>query len=197
MMHSIFGVVLCGGKSTRMGMDKAFLVGPDGIPMWQRMSNLLTEFCEKVFISCRQDQLELFGPDTDMITDLHMDTGPAGAIISLMEFNREMPWLITPCDMPRVGREILEKLIEARDRKADCVVVYNEAKSDIEPLLSLWEPGAYGMVSEMFRAGEFGIRRYISALRTKRVIIGDPELLFNLNTREDLSILAKKMTNED
>src|SRR5215213_7303867 len=75
------GLVLAGGKSTRMGEDKS-------IVQWHNkeqhyyVADMLTAFCKEVFISCRAEQGETVDRNYKIITDEYENAGPLGAIVS-------------------------------------------------------------------------------------------------------------------
>lgn len=55
MAAPLYGLLLVGGKSTRMGQDKAQLIYRDDQPEWIRLHSLLNAHCEKSFLSHRAD----------------------------------------------------------------------------------------------------------------------------------------------
>jgi len=103
----ILGLILAGGRSSRMGEDKAMLrIGNEAL--LERTSRILREAgAQRVAIS---------GARAGGIADLWPDTGPIGGIASAM---RELPdgeWLVVPVDMPRLGPAVLAPLLA--DRRA-------------------------------------------------------------------------------
>lgn len=129
MKTKTFGLVLCGGKSTRMGVDKA-LIDYHGISQYKWAAKLLAGFCDTIYFSVSKalsDQIE--GP---IIIDKELDQGPLGGIQSAFEFNDEVNWLVMPCDMPELQSSEIELLVE---RKNACCF---EIEGRVNPLLAYW-----------------------------------------------------------
>lgn len=102
---SFAAVLLCGGKSTRMGRDKAFLDW-NGRPLWQVQLEKLRELGpERLLISCRAEQHIV--SDAEMVFDPpETDDGPLGAITRCLELV-QMPLLVLAVDMPWMTVEFL------------------------------------------------------------------------------------------
>lgn len=129
MKTKTFGLVLCGGKSTRMGVDKA-LIDYHGISQYKWAAKLLAGFCDTIYFSVSKalaNQIE--GP---IIIDKELDQGPLGGIQSAFEFNAEVNWLVMPCDMPELQSSEIELLVESK--KACCF----EIEGRVNPLLAYW-----------------------------------------------------------
>ncbi len=155
MKTKTFGLVLCGGKSTRMGMDKA-LLEYHGIPQYQWATNLLAGFCDTVYCSVSKalaDQIE--GP---IIIDNELDQGPLGGIHSAFEFNPEVNWLVMPCDMPELQSSEIELLVERK--KACCFKI----EGRINPLLSYWPNELIKSVKQAYGKGMRSPKRLVDQL---------------------------------
>src|SRR5215217_2924884 len=96
------GLVLAGGRSSRMGSDKASLVHPDGRTLAVRCRDLLLEAgCESVVISLRHDQEIPAGlEDVAVVRDPEGEScGPMGGILSGMRLGSDADWLVVACDL--------------------------------------------------------------------------------------------------
>ncbi len=100
------GVILAGGKSSRMGRDKRSIILPGGLSMGEKSKRILTlSLCKDVVVS---------GPGG--IEDIHPGKGPlAGIEASLHEVSGEFA-LFLPCDMPFVTPEQVSLLIQSSER---------------------------------------------------------------------------------
>ena len=79
---SISGFILAGGKSRRMGTDKALLVF-QGKPLLEHMIGLIAPLCNKVFIGGQNSDYTSFG--VEMIPDLYSDCGPIAGVFFFFE----------------------------------------------------------------------------------------------------------------
>src|ERR1700729_4125113 len=93
----INGLVLAGGRSSRMGRDKTSIPW-HGKEQQYYMADMLKPLCCEVFISHRKEQ----GFETDenykILVDAYTGIGPYGAILSAFEFQPDAAWLVVACD---------------------------------------------------------------------------------------------------
>ena len=113
----MIGVVLAGGRSTRLGQDKVRLRLPgDGRDMLARTADLLAACTDGVVISCRapdagEETLAL--PGIRSIPDAESGLGPLGGVWSALRELRQ-PILVLSCDLPFMDMPTLRRLIDAR-----------------------------------------------------------------------------------
>jgi len=99
------GVILAGGKSSRMGKDKAFLE-LDGMPMLQRAANVMTDLGASRLIVCRNEFEQGYLPD------IYPHHGPLSGIHAAL-FETKLPLLVMPVDMPLVDVPVMSSVLEA------------------------------------------------------------------------------------
>jgi molybdopterin-guanine dinucleotide biosynthesis protein A len=104
----VHGFVLAGGKSSRMGVDKALLrVG--GVPMIEIAVEKLRKFCADVSIVGNREDLAGFA---EVVHETRIDAGPAAGIEAGLHAVRQ-PWvLFVPVDVPLVPAELLRRWCE-------------------------------------------------------------------------------------
>lgn len=81
MGYPLYGLVLAGGKSTRMGEDKG-LISYFGLEHRIYLAKLLAPFCEKTYISCQEVQLSDNLDGYNPLIDLVPSKGPMSGLIS-------------------------------------------------------------------------------------------------------------------
>ena len=135
-----YGLVLTGGKSSRMKKDKS-LLKYHGKSQAEYCFDLLSGFCQRVFISNRSDQSELIEhKDFPQIHDAFSNIGPLDGILSAMAQCPNAAWLVLACDLPFVDEQALTKLIKNRD-DSKIATAYRSAHDDLpEPLCAIYEP---------------------------------------------------------
>lgn len=135
--RGIYGLVLAGGKSERMGVAKAELIYFDR-PQWAYCANLLAPYCDKVFVSMEHaDQISDVPTDMQLVDD-HPGSGPFAGILSALKKYPDNTWLIMAVDMPGTDRAVMNRLIRFRDPDAR-ISCFSDEQGNIEPLLSFWE----------------------------------------------------------
>src|SRR4051812_24633015 len=100
-MDPLYGLIACGGKSSRMGFDKSTIVY-HGKPQRYHVYNLLQPFCEKIFISCNHEQAASILPEYSFIVDTEraQHRGPIAALVSAFEQFPGASFLLIGCDYP-------------------------------------------------------------------------------------------------
>jgi molybdopterin-guanine dinucleotide biosynthesis protein A/molybdopterin converting factor small subunit len=144
MKPPLFGLLLAGGRSTRMGHDKASMViGADGLNQAQRAVQELSAFCQKVFLSLRDGQTAPEGCEHfEIVRDNPKLSGPLAGILAAFKQEPDAAWLVMACDLPFVTPEVLHKLVHARTDGAN-FIAYASATDELpEPLCAIYEPYA-------------------------------------------------------
>ncbi|MEO5913594.1 MAG: molybdenum cofactor guanylyltransferase [Luteolibacter sp.] len=182
------GLVLAGGRSSRMGQDKAALVHPDGRTLLRRCCDLLFEAgCGSVAISLRHDQEIPSGmEDCEIVRDPEgASLGPIAGIVSGMRLHPEADWLVLACDLPRLDAATLANLIESRRDDEKFLSYRSEFDGLPEPLCALYTRGALPVL-EQAQVDDFRCPRKILIRNDCRLLeLPIPRALENANTPED------------
>jgi molybdopterin-guanine dinucleotide biosynthesis protein A len=176
MTPPLFGLVLSGGLSTRMGKDKGSLVY-HSLDQRSHCSQLLKPFCDDVFVSIRKEQESLLSSELKPIFDSSAGIGPAAGILAAHLRFPEVAWLILACDMPGITLQTVEHLVRHRDffRAATCYFL-----SGVEPLFAIWEHKALTHLRDEVLQGRTSPRRALENLDCE-LVPGDAWVLENVN----------------
>jgi len=192
---AINGIVLAGGRSERMGKDKS-LIAYHGEPQREYVANLLSGFCENVYISCRADQTTQIESKFDLLPDTFMGMGPMGAILSSFQKYSDKACLVVACDLPLLDKTILEELLNQRNPSKIATAFHNQQTGFTEPLITLWEPKAYPIMLQFIGQGYTCPRKVLINSDIQELTPKNPTALMNVNRPEELEevkrILAKK-----
>jgi molybdopterin-guanine dinucleotide biosynthesis protein A len=180
MIPPLFGLVLSGGFSTRMGQDKGSLIY-HGIDQRSYCAELLRPFCDEVFVSLREEQRTLLPSPLKPVFD-QLNIGPAGGLLAAYEKNPTSAWLILACDMPFVTSDTIQSLVQHRNPSYAATVYM---LSEIEPLFAIWESRALAHLKNEVLQGKSSPLRALEALTCEK-LKGDPSILRNVN--DSLSI---------
>lgn len=182
------GLVLAGGKSKRMGAAKD-LIQWHGKEQRYYAADMLKDFCEEVFISCRQAQLEHFNPRYNALTDTFLDMGPFGGILSALRSQRDKAWLVIACDLPLLNAETIGFLI--KNRNAQKIATTFESPHDglPEPLITIWESQSYPALLNFLGKGITCPRKVLMNSDVRILKPLQPETLMNVNTPEDAEMV--------
>ena len=189
------GLVLAGGKSLRMGYDKSSIEW-HGKEQRYYMADLLKQYCDEVFISCRADQQNEVDRHYKTLPDTFVDLGPYGAILSAFREKPDAAWLVVACDLPLLDIETLQYLVAHRNPSAVATTFESPFDGLPEPLITIWEPKAYPVLLSFLSQGYTCPRK---ALRNNDVHIikaENADALMNVNTQDELekvkNILLRK-----
>lgn len=187
----LLGLVLAGGRSARMGTDKAGLVHPDGRPLARRTCDLLAAAaCSGCFLSLRHDQ-DLpagFKPDdgTQVIRDPQgPGEGPLAGMLAAMRSHPSADWLVLACDLPRLDLQTLTHLIASRLPGEPFLAYRSEFDQLPEPLCTYYAAEALPWLEEFQNAGIRCPRKVLIRAECRLLAPVTPRALDNANTPED------------
>ncbi len=190
----INGLVLAGGKSVRMGKPKDLLQW-HGKEQRYFAADLLAPFCDEVFISCRQDQLDNFDPDYNALTDTFLNMGPFGGILSALRAQRDKAWLVVACDLPLLDPKSLEFLVQSRNPEKIATTYESPFDGLPEPLITIWEPKSFPLLLNFLGIGNTCPRKVLINSDTLILKPDNPDALMNVNTPEDAEKAQRILKN--
>ncbi len=188
----LYGLVLAGGKSQRMGQDKG-LMNYHGKPQRLYLYEKLNAFCEQTFISCRSEQLEEL-PNLNLIEDRFVGLSAFGAILSAFQQNPNAAYLVLACDMPLVNSEAIAELVNQRQSKKVATAFLNEATQFPDPLFTIYEPKAYPRLLQFLAQAYACPRKMLINSDIQIIEPSRPEILKNANTPEDFAEIKNYLT---
>jgi len=188
----LLGLVLAGGRSSRMGSDKGSLVyGSAGVPQVAVAVGLLERVCAHTYVSISaQQQHEEPYTSFELLVDAFPNRGPAGGLVSAFDFEPAAAWLVLAVDMPRVSLNLLHNLIRQRDSNA-IATVHCHADGVVEPLCAIWEPAAAALIREELEHGRGSLRAVAQRGPAAVARLPEPDRLQNINTPEERSDLLR------
>jgi molybdopterin-guanine dinucleotide biosynthesis protein A len=187
MSKPLYGLVLAGGKSRRMGQDKA-LLQREGQSQLSYVASLLEGVTERTFVSTRPDQQD--DPERSRfatIVDRYEDIGPIAGILSAMDEHPGADWLVVACDLPNIDADTLEHLVAHRGGSQPFTAyrsTYNELP---EPLCAIYAAGSDGLLRGFVGDDILCPRKMLINSDTLLLDQPNPAALDNVNTPDDLA----------
>ena len=170
-----------------MGHDKG-AIDYHGKPQREYMADLLSEFCEEVFLSVRPNQqLESNYP---VLKDTFLGMGPYGGILSAFKKDPNAAWFVVATDIPFVNKTALQKLFDQRNLSKVATCFHNEESGFPEPLISIWEPRAYPTLLRFLGDGYNCPRKVLINSDVEEIEVPNKKVFTNVNTPEDLENLS-------
>ncbi|MEK7826454.1 MAG: molybdenum cofactor guanylyltransferase [Thermodesulfobacteriota bacterium] len=185
-LHDITGVILVGGKSRRMGRDKAFLQIV-GKTLFERVLEIFRESFDRIVLV--GDRAERFAAyDLPVLPDIYPGSALGGLYTALYHAETEYIF-VSSCDLPFPNREILLYLCSLRD--GFDAVVPNTAHG-FEPLFALYAKSCLGPMRVLLESGNFCAYGYYPHVRVRYVkgeelapLDRDGRSFVNVNTPEE------------
>jgi molybdopterin-guanine dinucleotide biosynthesis protein A len=185
-VSGVLGAVLVGGRSSRMGRDKA-LIEIGGVALVDRLAAVLVD------AGC--DPVVAVGPAhlagaVDVAIDRHPGQGPLGAIITALEaaaVHRCAAALVVAVDLPDLDAATVAQLLAASPgaSAAPDPVVVMAATDRREPLVALWTVSCMAPLRTQFDNGTRAVHRALDALTVVEVPV-DARRVRNANTPDQL-----------
>jgi len=183
----IKGLVLLGGKSTRMGTDKSEL-NYHGKPQKEYVKKMLADANLQTFYSVDKPS-----ENKNEIHDTFLNLGPFGGICSAFQKDPNSAWFVLATDLPFVDNTLIEMLLQKRNPSKIATAIKGRNKQFPEPLITIWEPKAYPKLLAYLAQG-YSCPRKILINSDVEIIEIDDDLIRNINTPEEFE-LAKKELN--
>ncbi|MGA7694510.1 MAG: molybdenum cofactor guanylyltransferase [Candidatus Sulfotelmatobacter sp.] len=189
LARDVAAFILAGGKSTRMGADKAF-VDYDGRTLLERALDLARSVTSTVRIVGNREKFAPFAP---VVEDIFQDCGPLGGIHAALRASTTERNLMLAVDTPLVSRAFLQYLISQARGAPEAVVVVPRVDRGWQPLCAIYRREFADAAESALRSGRNRIDRLFDGVRTRVIeqaeleVAGFSLAIFrNLNTPEEL-----------
>ncbi len=193
LVDKIYGLVLSGGKSTRMGTDKG-LIAYHGIPQRDYLYQLLEKICNKTFMSIRKEQETEVSSTFNTIVDEDVFKGPFNGILSAYKKYPDVAWLVLACDLPLIDEKSLRELIKARKGRAEATAFALKENPLPEPLCAIWEPQALKGAKTYLEQGNGSCpRKFLINNNTHLVFPENAQVLMNANSEVEYKEAMTKL----
>lgn len=176
----IKGLVLAGGKSSRMGKDKTQL-DYHGVPQLDYTVELLKENLLDTYVSIAETDES---SEQKTIRDTFKDLGPFGAICSAFRKDPNKAWLVMATDLPFVGKTLIKKLLSKRNPKKIATALKGKSKPFVEPLVTIYEPKAYPVLLNYLSQG-YSCPRKVLINSPVEIVEVEDTLIQNINTPKE------------
>ncbi len=187
--EEVTGIVLAGGRSSRMGKDKGLCSFRDK-PLVAYAIEILKPLCGEMMISANHfpEKYAAFG--IPVVPDEKQNIGPMGGIHACLKRSKTQHNLILSCDTPFVSAQVFRLLLEnIENYQAVCP---SHDTFLVEPLSAYYNTNILGDLEEAIANREFKIMQFLTRIRFRALPIDEQypffskNLFLNLNTPEDL-----------
>jgi len=186
-VRRITAVILAGGRSQRLGFDKA-LLRLDDETLVERAVRKVATLSDEVIVAGGPLPYPL--PGARLVADVYPGCGPLGGIHAGLAAASNLHSLVVACDMPFLNLELLRYMVELAPGH-DVVIPRWDDK--LEPLHAVYSKNCLGPIERLIRGRDLRIVHFLPEVRVRYV--GEEEIerfdpkhlsFFNINTPEDL-----------
>ena len=181
------GLILAGGKSSRMGRDKA-LLPLEGRTMLENIAELSGRIFEEtlVVVNAREKTEGLHLSGAQVYEDLFKDKGPLAGIYTGLSYAKTQAACVFTCDMPLIDEVLIGELAGFWEAGMDGVA-FEDGEENLQPF-----PGMYGrstrlLIRTLLNQGESSMHRFLEVAHLKPLVLRKEKIsvMVNMNTIED------------
>ncbi|MDZ8184295.1 MAG: molybdenum cofactor guanylyltransferase [Nostoc sp. ChiSLP02] len=188
-------IVLAGGKSSRMGEDKA-LISIQGLPLLQRIYGIAKGCADTIYIVTPWPERyqHLLLPDCHFIQEVPLpcDVETHGPLVGFAQGLAQVKteWvLLLACDLPKLRVEVLQEWATRLDRVGDdAIAALAHHPKGWEPLCGFYRRRCLPQLLDFINQGGRSFQNWLGQHPVEVLPLPEPEMLFNCNTPEDLAL---------
>jgi len=186
------GIILAGGKSSRMGSDKALLLY-NNKTFLEHVVCAIKPLVDDILIISNNKEHQ--ADDCTTIPDLILNSGPIAGIYTGLKHTNTENNLVLSCDIPLVQTSILELIIKNDEPDKDVVQIIDN--QNIMPLIALYKKRIAPFLLSELKTGERRLVKSINKLNKKNISVTKDQhnYLININTVADLKTLEYGIKN--
>jgi molybdopterin-guanine dinucleotide biosynthesis protein A len=200
-MNKPAGVILAGGRSSRMGVTRKALIELNGQPLLTHVTGRLADHLDPLLLSCESETSDFDRFGLAIIPDLLPGyRGPLTGLYSALQYlddeGHNDGLVLCPCDAPFIPGNLVQVLLDA-DQSEPGKVIAISCQGVLQPTFSLWQNHHLPAIREaVVERGVGGLKHLLTSLPHKVVewapteSPGEPPPFFNVNTPEELESAA-------
>ncbi len=193
---SVSAAILAGGKSRRMGRDKAWLDLGDGVPLVRRVADALAQVADELVVVTNDERYASLG--YPVVPDRYGEKGAFGGIATAVAATRGELVCVSACDMPWPSPEVYRLLLRLADGYD---VAIPKLGADFETMHAVYRRTCLPAMERALARGDLRVISFFPDLRVREV--GERELravdlrlraFINLNTPEELELARREFS---
>ena len=196
MNEKITGIILAGGKSSRMGCDKG-LMKIAGRSCTEHVYMAIKPVVSEVIIISNRSGYEHL--EIPVFNDIIKECGPIAGIHSGLTHSKNKVNLVVACDMPFINSGLLAHILSNRGQSE---IALAEHEGSVEPLCSFFSKECTSRVEELLLSGERKLINILKEFSVKKISVSSnndfysTDLFFNLNRQVDLDYVSNKLEQQ-
>ncbi|HNR19459.1 MAG TPA: NTP transferase domain-containing protein [Bacteroidia bacterium] len=186
------GIVLCGGKSSRMKQDKSMLIYHSK-PQRYHVYDLLKKYCSEVFISVNDVSQVVESDGYSYLIDDKKNIGPVAGLIRACKANPKTDVIIVGCDYPHLNDEMLKKLIQSNDESFLASAFFNSTENCYEPLLAIYKSECLPFLNYSVENNQNSLQKFLNAVNAHKVYPSSNQQIKSVDIIEEFMSVNEKI----
>lgn len=186
--QNITGIILAGGKSSRIGVNKS-LLEIHGKKVIEYIKDILITVFKNVILISNESSIYNF-LNLPVYPDIHKNKGPLCGIHSGLNNSLNEKNFILSCDMPLVSKELINYITKYWTKKN---IIVTSVNGKIQPLCGIYKKSTVPYIERQLndvQAGNFSIHKLLDTTESEIIEISDKDfytenIFFNINNKED------------
>lgn len=179
----ITGIVLAGGKSSRIGHDKALLEW-GGMRLVERAISIIEPLCDNILVSTNNPDLAYLR--YPLVNDEHRGIGPIAGLHAALRYSRAAHHVVIPCDTPLVTIDVFERLFAITSASHPPACIAGTEDGFVEPLIGCYHRSALPILEEQIYRNDYKLHNALTRMGAEIEIFRDRRLFWNINTKKDI-----------
>lgn len=179
----ITGIILAGGKSSRMGSDKGFVMYKNKAFI-QHIIEAIQPLVNDIIIVSNNPDYDIF--KLKRVQDLIENAGPLAGVYTGLHYTSTENNLLVSCDVPLINTETLKKLTEQINDDHD--VIQLESMGKTMPLIAMYKKRSKDICFTLLQDGERRLRKALKSMSVKTITLTKEQEIYttNINTPSNL-----------
>ena len=192
--NAVYGIVMCGGKSSRMGTDKSRIIYHKKEQRYH-VYEMLQSICEDVFISCNKEQQHFIDKEYNVIADenSYNAIGPLGGILSSFKKLPKGNLFVVGCDYPYLTSKVLEDFISSVKATTIVAAFYNNKEELYEPLLAYYSHHCLPSLLKMFAENNYSLQHFLKKTGADKYITENNSIIKSIDRKTEMQIVQDEL----
>jgi molybdopterin-guanine dinucleotide biosynthesis protein A len=186
----VTGVVLAGGKNSRMGLDKGLLM-VQGKKIIERTIEAMNAAVDEIIIISNGNNYDYLG--YKVYNDIIKDCGPMGGIFTALTYSKTDKNFVVSCDMPFISKYLVGFIVENSD---GCKIAIPQHNEKLEPLCAVYDKSCRERFEVLLQRKELKLQDALRHFKVKQISvpenISDGNCFENINTPAEYEKLKLK-----
>ncbi|TLU99272.1 molybdenum cofactor guanylyltransferase [Dyadobacter luticola] len=191
-----YGIVVCGGESTRMGKDKSLLTY-HGMPQYAYVAQMLKHLSESVAISCNISQFQCEDIGYQKLYDLseYSAHGPVSAVLTAFKHFPENDLLLVGCDYPLLAAKDLRDFLSAIEKDSLAAAFYNQ-HGKYEPVLAWYSRHVRPALETFCQSGEHSLQYFLNKINAQKYLPESENCMTSVDTPEEFEKICRLLSQK-